>query len=113
MRPPASLLDDSTVRPIFLVRFPLMKPPMVRFCQPVALPISDMAVPCFRRRSSRTIAFLVRGRSPPAEGGATFFLRPAAVSFWAARVFVLAFDAFGVAGWAVVLAADWLSEVLV
>jgi hypothetical protein len=48
---------DSTLRPIFLVRFPLMKPLIEWFCQSVALAISAIVAPLGRRRRSRTMAF--------------------------------------------------------
>src|ERR1039457_328915 len=67
VRSPASFLVDSTVRPIFLVRFPLMKPRMLWFCQSVALAISAMVAPLGRRRRSRTMAFFENSRGTTAS----------------------------------------------
>src|ERR1017187_5757009 len=67
VRSPASFLVDSTVRPIFLVRFPLMKPRMLWFCQSVALAISASVAPLGRRRRSRTIAFFENSRGTAAS----------------------------------------------
>jgi len=56
---PLSLLTDSTVNSIFLVKVPLMKPRMLWFCQLVALASSAIVAPSFLRRSSRTRSFLL------------------------------------------------------
>src|SRR5688572_16296068 len=82
-----------------------MKPRMLWFCHSVALAISAVVAPCFRRRSSRTIAFLVSVRtSLAAAGRAAFLVTGLATTF---RFFgVVTFDAFLVAGLAVFFLAD-------
>jgi hypothetical protein len=55
-------LDDSTTSPIFFVTFPLRNPRMLWFCQEVALAISAIVAPTFRRRSFNTLAFFVSVR---------------------------------------------------
>jgi hypothetical protein len=52
------------VSPIFFVNAPERKPLTECFCQPVSAMISASVAPFFRRRSSRTAAFLLPSRAP-------------------------------------------------
>src|SRR5882724_9879547 len=84
-----------------------MNPRMLWFCQSVAVAISAVVAPSFRRRSSRTIAFLVPARSSsfPAAGRAAF-LAADLVSIFTLRFFrPRAFNAFLVAGLAALFVA--------
>src|ERR1039457_2161794 len=74
VRSPASFLVDSTVRPIFLVRFPLMKPRIEWFCQSVALAISAIVAPLGRRRRSRMMFFFENSRGTLASFTLATFL---------------------------------------
>src|ERR1035437_3938650 len=96
---PASFLLDSTVRPIFLATFPLMKPLMEWFCQSVTLAISAMVAPLGRRRRSRTTAFFENSRGGAASFGLEAGLLAALGSF---------FDAFLPAGLLPFFAPLWL-----
>src|SRR3954447_11709524 len=86
VRSPASFLVLSTVRPIFLVKLPEMKPRMLWFCQSVALAISAIVAPSLRRRRSRTMAFLLNSRGTAASlmGLASFFAAARLASLLAA-----------------------------
>jgi hypothetical protein len=63
----ASFRVDWSCIPIFFEIVPLINPRIVWFCQLVALAISAVVSPCFRRGISSTIAFFVSPRSLVAD----------------------------------------------
>src|SRR6476620_3424149 len=62
-RSPSSRRTDSTVRPIFLPRAPLMNPRTECACQPVAFMISASVAPFLRWSRASTVAFLLPSRA--------------------------------------------------
>lgn len=87
----AHVVDEnvtSGIAGVFFETVPLMKPRMLWFCQLVALAISPIVAPSFRRRSSRTMAVLLPSRD--------FDVEPATLHAFFVPVFAFA-ACFGLA----------------
>ena len=79
VRSPFSPLEETTARPIFLVRVPEMKPRTLCACQLVASTIAFSVTPPWRFISSTTVAVLLPSRVVLAFGSpvCAFFERVA------------------------------------